>query len=145
MRVDRLKAETSARLAVIHVTASLQSAALSLSRPGIGLAVVCQETGCVVGVLSKADLVRRFAISGLAEAPVAELMSRSVVSCCPGDDVHDVWQMMTARNLENVPVLDANSAPLGILNIRDAMKMLFEEEEFLERSLVNYISGVGYQ
>ena len=53
--------------------------------------------------------------------------------------------MMTAQNLENVPVLDADLRPLGILNIRDAMKVLFEEEEFLEHALVNYISGVGYQ
>ena len=145
MRVDSLHAETLARLAVIEANATLQSAALSLSQPGIGLAVVCEEMRCVIGVLSKADLVRRLATAGLAEAPVVELMSRAVISCCPGDDVHDVWQMMTARNIENVPVLNADSTPLGILNIRDAMKALFEEEEFLERSLVNYISGVGYQ
>jgi CBS domain-containing protein len=145
MRIDMLHAVTSARLAVIDVNATLQTAALSLSRPGIGLAVVCREDLCVVGVLSKADLVRHLASAGPEEAPVAKLMNRAVISCGPGDDVHDVWHSMTARNLKHVPVLDADSKPLGILDIRDAMKVLFEEEEFLEKSLVNYISGVGYQ
>jgi CBS domain-containing protein len=145
MRIDRLDGVTSPRLAVVAVDATLQAAAISLSRPGIGLAVVCHGDSQVVGVLSKADLVRHLASSGRPEAPVAELMSRPVVSCSPSDDVHEVWQMMTAQNLENVPVLDADLRPLGILNIRDAMKVLFEEEEFLEHALVNYISGVGYQ
>ncbi len=145
MRIDRLQGVTSPRLAVVDIDATLQAAALLLSRPGIGLAVVCHGDLKVVGVLSKADLVRHLASTGRAEASVSDLMSRPVISCGPGDDVHEVWQMMTAQNLENVPVLDANSRPLGILNIRDAMKMLFEEEEFLEHALVNYISGVGYQ
>lgn len=145
MRIDRLHGVTSPRLAVVDIDATLQTAAISLSRPGIGLVVVCHGDSQVAGVLSKADLVRHLASSGRSEASVAELMSRAVISCSPSDDVHEVWQMMTAQNLENVPVLDADLRPLGILNIRDAMKMLFEEEEFLEHSLVNYISGVGYQ
>lgn len=145
MRIDRLHGVTSPRLAVVDIDATLQTAAISLSKPGIGLVVVCHGDSQVVGVLSKADLVRHLASSGRSEASVAELMSRAVISCSPSDDVHEVWQMMTAQNLENVPVLDADLRPLGILNIRDAMKMLFEEEEFLEHSLVNYISGVGYQ
>jgi CBS domain-containing protein len=145
MRIDRLHGVTSPRLAVVDVDATLHAAAISLSKPGIGLAVVCHGDSCVVGVLSKADLVRHLASSGRLEASVAELMSRPVISCSPGDDLHEVWQMMTAQNLENMPVLDADLRPLGILNIRDAMKVLFEEEEFLEHALVNYISGVGYQ
>lgn len=145
MRIDSLHGVTSSRLAVVDINATLQTAAVLLSRPGIGLAVVCHGDLEVVGVLSKADLVRHLASAGRAEASVAELMSRPVISCSPGDDVHEIWQMMTAQNLENVPVLDPDSRPFGILNIRDAMKMLFEEEEFLEHALVNYISGVGYQ
>ncbi len=145
MRIDRLHGVTSPRFAVVDADATLQAAAISLSRSGIGLAVVCHGNSEVVGVLSKANLVRHLAGSGRPEASAAELMSRPVVSCSPSDDVHEVWQMMTAQNLENVPVLNSDLRPLGILNIRDAMKVLFEEEEFLEHALVNYISGVGYQ
>ena len=145
MRIDRLHSVTSTRLMVIDADATLQSAALALSSPGIGLVVVCQGGGEAVGVLSKSDLVRHLANAGSADAPAAALMSRSIVACCPGDDVHSVWQTMSARGLQNLPVLGSDAIPLGILDIRDALKALLEEEEFEEHQLVNYIAGVGYR
>jgi predicted transcriptional regulator len=72
-------------------------------------------------------------------------MSRHVISCRPNDDVHAIWQAMTAQAIQNVPVLGADSKPLGVLDIRDAMKVLLEQGEFEERLLANYIAGIGYQ
>jgi CBS domain-containing protein len=145
MRIDMLHPVTSARLMVIHVDATVRSAALSLSNPGIGLVVVCHSSGEAAGVLSKSDLVRHLTDSGPAEASVATLMSRPIISCGPDDDVHSVWQTMSAQGLQNVPVLGADFKPLGILDIRDAMKALFEQEEIQEHMLANYIAGIGYQ
>ena len=145
MQIDHLHSMTSPRLRVIGTDAKLQAAALALSKPDIGLVIVCHDNGAAVGVLSKSDLVRHLARSGSAGATAATLMSRRVVSCRPDDDVHAVWQAMTAQALQNVPVLGADSKPLGVLDIRDAMKVLFEHEEFEERLLANYIAGIGYQ
>ncbi len=44
-----------------------------------------------------------------------------------------------------MPVLGPTAIPLGILDIRDAMKALFEQEERQEQLLADYIAGVGYQ
>ena len=52
---------------------------------------------------------------------------------------------MGAQNLQNMPVLSADSRPLGVLDIRDALKILFEQEEYQEHLLFNYVAGVGYQ
>ena len=40
---------------------------------------------------------------------------------------------MTTQALQNVPVLGADTKPLGVLDIRDAMKVLLEQGEFEER------------
>jgi CBS domain-containing protein len=145
MLIDKLHAFTSPRLAVIGFNATVQSAALALSRPGIGLVVVCDAGGSAEGVLSKSDLVRHLTSLKSPAPPVSDLMSRSIVSCSPQDDVHDVWQSMTARSLQNIPVIGASARPVGILDIRDAMKVLFEQEEMQERMLSNYVTGVGYR
>jgi CBS domain-containing protein len=96
-------------------------------------------------VVTKSDLARHLATAGAADAPVALLMNRPIVSCAPNDDVYGVWKTMTARKLQNVPVLGVDLKPLGVLDIRDAMQVLFEQELYQEQELVNYISGVGYR
>ena len=52
---------------------------------------------------------------------------------------------MIAQALQNVPVVNSCHKPLGVLDIRDAMKVLFEQEELREHMLVNYIVGGGYR
>jgi CBS domain-containing protein len=145
MHIEQLNSKTSARLMTIDVGATLRAAALLFSRPGIGLVVVCHGNGGAAGVLSKSDLVRHLANSGPMQTTAATLMSQPIVYCTPDDDVHSVWQTMAAHGLQNMPVLGVDRKPLGILDIRDAMKELFEQEELQERLLTNYIAGIGYQ
>jgi len=145
MRIEQLSSTTSARLTVIDTGATLKAAALSLSNPGTGLLIVCSENAKAVGVLSKSDIIRHLAHRDPAAASVAALMSRNIIACNPEDEVYAVWQKMATQRLQNVPILDADATPLGILDIRDAMKALFEQEQFQERMLSNYIAGLGYQ
>ena len=145
MRIDTLRNVTMARLALVPIHATLRAAAFALSTPHVGLVVVCDESGRTAGVVSKSDLVRQLALGGDAEAPVAAQMSRDIVSCTPEDDLHTTWKVMAARSLQNIPVLSVDSKPLGVLDIRDALKVLFEQEEYQERLLSNYVAGVGYQ
>ena len=145
MLIDKLHALTSPRLAVIDVNATVQAAALSLSRPGVGLVVVCNGNGGAEGVLSKSDLVRHLVSPASSVPPVSALMSTSIMSCTPQDDLHEVWQTMAANSLQNMPVVDVGVRPTGILDIRDAMKVLFEREEIQEQILSDYVAGVGYR
>ena len=145
MRIEELTTTTSARLTMIDAAATLKAAALSLAIPGTGLLIVCSGGGRAVGVLSKSDLIRHLAHRDPDAASVAALMSRDIISCGPNDEVYGVWQNMAARRLQNMPVLGADATPLGILDIRDAMKALFEHELYQERMLSDYVAGIGYQ
>jgi|SRR3954470_18300883 CBS domain-containing protein len=145
MRIETLRSVTAARLVAITLDTSLRNAAAALSNRRIGLLVVCDETKRATGVVSKSDIMRHLSDVGVGETRVATLMSRNIVSCGPEDDLYAVWQMMTARELQNMPVLGTDATPLGVLDIRDALKALFEQEEYQERLLSNYVAGVGYQ
>ena len=145
MVVDRLGSATSARLIAIAADDTIQAAARAFLNPNIGLLVVCDGAGRAVGVLSKSDLVRHLAGAGPVTTPLAPAMSRDIVHCAPHDDLHTTWQSMAARRLQNMPVLDADSKPLGVLDIRDALQALLAAEEYQEQVLINYISGVDYR
>ncbi|WP_119272206.1 CBS domain-containing protein [Taklimakanibacter deserti] len=144
MRIEQLIPLTSDRLRVIDMDATLQAAAHLLSHPGIGLVIVCGGNGKAAGVLSKSDLVRHLAHRDPARSSVAALMSRDIVACTPEDEVYAVWQTMAERRLQNMPILGRDSIPIGILDIRDAMKALFEQERYQERMLSDYVAGLGY-
>jgi CBS domain-containing protein len=145
MRIDALRAITSARLTVIDINATVRTAASAFSTPHIGLLVVCDANGNVAGVVSKSDLVRHLANIGVAEMSVVTIMSRNVVSCRPEDDLCATSQRMSAQSLQNIPVLSADSKLLGVLDIRDAQEILLQQERYQEQLLINYVAGVGYQ
>jgi len=145
MQIEQLNETTKARLMVVDVNAAVQAAALSLSKPGIGLVVVCDDNGAAAGVLSKSDLIRHLTSPKSPAPPASALMTSPIVSCGPGDDLHTVYQTMASRSLQNLPVLNVDAKPVGVLDIRDAMRALFREEEIQEQLLFNYVTGVGYR
>jgi CBS domain-containing protein len=143
MRLDKLYPMTSARLIVIGVGATLQAAARALSNSGIGLAVVSDSDGRAAGVLSKSDLIRHLT-DQQDKATITTLMSRKIVACSPEDELQTAWQIMLDNRLQNMPVLGSDAKPLGVLDARDALKVLFEQEQLQEHTLANYIAGIGY-
>lgn len=145
MRIDSFRAMTSRRLRTIEAAATVRAAAAILSGSDVGLVVVCDDRGAAAGLISKSDLVRHLARLGSPQTSAATLMTRPFMSCRLDDELHLVWQSMTKRRLQNVPVLDTDSRPLGVLDVRDAMRVLLEEERLEEESLASYIAGVGYR
>jgi CBS domain-containing protein len=143
MRIERLGPLISERLMLIDMDATMRDAALGLSNPGIGLIVVHDSGGKAIGVISKSDLIRH--LIDPSHASIASLMSQDIVACGPDDAIRAVWQTMVERRLQNMPVLSSDGKPIGVLDIRDAMNALFEQEEFEEQMLANYVAGVGYR
>jgi predicted transcriptional regulator len=72
-------------------------------------------------------------------------MSREVVACRPQDSLRDVWHLMQDRDLKQLPVIDHDSMPLGLLYASDALQVLLNEAEFEDLQLRDYVMGVGYR
>jgi CBS domain-containing protein len=71
-------------------------------------------------------------------------MTRDVVVCRPGELLQDVWKRMKERKLKNIPVVDQDSRPLGVLHARDILQVLLDESQDEESMLRDYVMGVGY-
>ena len=145
MIVAELSSTTSPRLAAVATNATVGIAAKALSQLDVGMLVVCNEGGPIAGVLSKSDLVRHLARDGVSTSPLSAIMTRDVVTCSMRDELQVVWHKMVDRHLQNVPVLNDQARPVGVLDIRDALRALLQEEQNEEQLLVNYVSGIGYR
>lgn len=135
------------RLATIRDDAFLMEAARLLSESRVNLVVVCDEHGKQNGVITRTDVVRRMSIcTGLScRIPAAEAMTGEVVACHPDEWLQDVWTTITRHGLKNIPVVDENSIPLGVLNAGDALQVLLQDVQDEEAMLRDYVMGVGYR
>ncbi len=145
MLVEKLLSQARARLVTISDGAPLIEAA-RLLRVGTDIVAVCNQANTLAGVITKTDVVRQISHCQGASCimPASMAMIRNVVMCMPRDWVHDVWALMKQRKLKNIPVVDSESAPIGVLNARDALEALLDEVENEEALLRDYVMGIGY-
>lgn len=146
IKVETILPAARARLVTIGAEARLAEAASLLSDPEHNLVVVSDACGKIVGIVTKTDIVSHIGeCAGYnCTATVARVMSRDAVACRPNDWLEDVWRVFSERRLKNIPVIDTENTPLGILNVRDALEALLEDVQYEEQLLRDYVMGVGY-
>ena len=72
-------------------------------------------------------------------------MVQQVTFCQPGDPLDEVLMKMQAQGLVHIPVIDGNRNPVGVVNARDALRVLMMQGQYEESLLRNYVMGIGYQ
>ena len=129
MTVQRLLLKGTA-VYKIEPTASIACAAMLLSNHGIGALVVTDIEGATVGIISERDIVRVLSARGRAapDTPVADVMTRKVMTCTRNDRVDDIMQRMTEGRLRHLPVIEEGRL-IGIVSIGDVVKLRLEEME----------------
>ena len=146
MFVEEMLEEGRKKLATIIDSATLIDTAKLLSA-GTDLVIVCNNQGVLQGVVTKTDVVRQVgACQGTACMCLASsVMTRDVVLCRGGDLLQDVSNLMKERHLKNIPVVDSDDRPIGVLTARAVLRVLLKDAKYEEAQLVDYVKGVGYQ
>ena len=146
MFVERMLPTARKRLVTIKDDAPLVEAAKLLLDCHTDLLVVRSIDELLAGVITKTDIVRQMSLcqgSGCTLA-ASSVMTRTVVHCQPNDLLKNVWSIMKDRGLKNLPVIDKDSRPIGVLNARGALEVLREEVEYEEVLLRDYVMCVGW-
>jgi CBS domain-containing protein len=135
-----------AKLVSIADDARLVEAARLLSS-GTDILVACDGEGVLRGVVTKTDVVRQIGICEGASClcPLSGVMTRDVTLCRAADRLADVAALMKERHLKNIPVVDGEGRPLGVLTARAVLRALLNASELEEAQLVDYVKGIGYR
>jgi CBS domain-containing protein len=146
MFVERMLPEARKRLVTIGDHISLIEAAKLLLDGHTDLLVVRGSDELLAGVITKTDVVRQISLCQGSACTMAAstVMTRTVVHCQSNDVLQNVWSIMKDRSLKNLPILDRDSRPIGVLNARDALEALREEVEYEEVLLRDYVMCVGW-
>lgn len=145
-QVQRLLPTAQDRLVTININGLLIDAARLLNSPQSNLVVVCDDNGSLAGVITKTDIVAQISRcdGSSCTAAVALVMTKEVAFCKPEDWLTNVWTLIKERGLKNVPVIDTNSKPIGVLNAKDVLQSMLTDVEYEEELLRDYVMNVGY-
>jgi arabinose-5-phosphate isomerase len=105
------------------VEAALREAASVARRPG-ALVLVDPASGAISGLFTDADL-RRLILRDVAELsrPMREVMTRSPRTLPDTARVADAVKLVRELRTDEIPVVDAQQRPVGILDVQDLVAM----------------------
>jgi CBS domain-containing protein len=143
---DRLLPIAQQKLIRIIDSAELIDAAKLLRDRDTEIVAVCTPDGVPAGVITKTDVVGQISHcqDQSCTTPASPAMTRDVIVRKAGQLLGDVWSIMKKRKLKNIPVVDAESRPIGMLNARDTLQLLLKEAQDEELLLRDYVMCVGY-
>jgi CBS domain-containing protein len=116
---------------VVKKDESVQAAALLMRRYHVGDLVVVEEGRgrCVpVGILTDRDIVIETLAEdvNIEELTIGDIMSLDLVTVNEDEDVIDAIEMMRAKGIRRVPVVDRSGALVGIVTVDDLIELFAE-------------------
>ena len=105
-------------------------------------ALMVMEGGRLVGVFSERDYTRKVALQGRnsKDTRVAEIMTPNVITVTPSTGTHACMQLMSARKIRHLPVLDGATV-VGMISIRDILDDIIADHEATIAQLESYIQS----
>lgn len=108
---------------------------------GIGAVVVRSGDGTIAGIVSERDVVRHLHSSGhLSGTEVREIMTATVYTCSPTDEIEQLARTMTTERVRHLPVLDDGEL-VGIVSIGDIVKQRLDELQHERDQLIDYVQS----
>ncbi|MFV1989903.1 MAG: CBS domain-containing protein [Acidimicrobiales bacterium] len=142
MQVQRILASKGSEVTTVAPDTTISDVVAALAKHRIGAIVVSEDGESIAGIVSERDVVRRLAKEPetLMKLAVSEIMTTSVYTCGPEDQMDSLMVVMTDKRIRHVPVLKSDKL-IGIISIGDVVKCRLQNLETENQQLVEYISG----
>jgi len=140
MNVETILKTKGSNVVTVAPSDTVKHALSVLEAHEIGAVVVSADRARVEGILSERDIVRELARQGaeVLDSKVAEIMTREVYICEPGDTIAELMSQMTDRRIRHLPVVVGGQLT-GIISIGDVVKNRLGEVESEKDALREYI------
>ncbi len=116
---------TGAENPIILPDKTVKDAILVMTRENLGVAVVVDELGSLLGIITDGDLrriLRKY--ENPLGLPVAEVMTRNPKFISPEKLAAEAMHLMESKNITSLPVVGENEKVVGIVRLHDIIKGL---------------------
>ncbi len=108
---------------VARETETVRNVLVELSRPGrrTGAVVLTDSQGRLSGIFTDSDLAKLFEKrrEHQVDGPISAVMTANPTTTKPDTLLPDAVQLMSQRKISELPVVDENGIPLGLIHITD--------------------------
>jgi CBS domain-containing protein len=128
----------------ISPEATLQDVVRTLVEHRIGSLVVCRTDAAggeeLLGIVTERDILHACIVGSkpFSQVPVAEAMSKAIITARPDDEVEEVMGLMTTRRIRHLPVL-CEGRLVGMISIGDVVKAQHDRLAMENRFMKDYI------
>jgi CBS domain-containing protein len=105
-------------------------------------ALLVLEGEKIVGLISERDYARKTILKGRfsKETVVKEIMTTSVITVGPEEDLEKCMELFTHKHVRHLPVIEDEKL-IGIVSIGDVVKGVIDHKEFIIQEQEKYIKG----
>jgi len=118
------------RVAVVSERTPVHAAMDAITRARAGSALLVDDDGRLLGIFTDGDLRRAIArthdLAALLAAPVRTHATAPCLSVIAGDLLQTALHLCAQRKIGELPVLDGERRPLGMLDLKDLVQRGFE-------------------
>jgi arabinose-5-phosphate isomerase len=124
---------TNARLRKAHESATVREVFVGLAGPRrrSGAVLVVDDADRLVGIFTDSDLARLFERrqDALLDRPIGEVMTPDPVQVTIGASVAEAVEAMKLRKISELPVVDPEGRPVGLIDLTDLIGLVPAEVE----------------
>jgi CBS domain-containing protein len=146
MLIQEILEAKGRHVCTIGPEATLADVAIMLVKQKIGALLICRHDDQgemeLLGIVTERDILYQFASAPdhSAQVPVAEVMTKELISASPNDSVEQILGVITAKRIRHLPVLHEGRL-VGIVSIGDLVKAqhdrLAMENQFMKDYIVS--------
>lgn len=114
----KVKDIMSTNITCVREDTSVSQAAKQMRAENVGCLPVCDDRGCVTGIITDRDLVLRAVAKEASDAYVGDIMTLKPVTVSPDTNTHDAALLFSAYRIRRLPVVES-SRLTGMLSLGD--------------------------
>jgi CBS domain-containing protein len=143
LKVKDIAGADQTRVVTVSPKTKIADAARTLSEKKIGILVICDNEGGLLGVLSERDIVRAIAVDGkdVLGKSIDAFMTRKVETCSPSDPPHRALRRMSFGNFRHMPVMEGKEL-MGVISSKDIVRHYVESAN--PEQVVHLLKGFSW-
>jgi len=123
---DHMRPLKNCRMASSNQTIREVLVAVRVEGRRSGATMLVDESGRLSGIFTDSDLARLFELrrDDELDRPIGQVMTANPLRVCLGSKMLEAVTVMAQRKISELPVVDADGKPVGLIDVTDVMGLL---------------------